>query len=190
MSNWSEWRAQVDLDEYEARWQQMIDDGANPHGEADFIQRFSPTSVLDAGCGTGRLGIELARRGIDVVGTDLDADMLMYARRKAPHITWHESNLADLDLHRGFDVVVLAGNVVPYVEPADRASAVAGAARHVAPNGHLVTGFTLRPDWHSLADYDRWCASANLELVARYATWDGDSYRGEDYAVSVHRQPK
>jgi SAM-dependent methyltransferase len=188
MSNWSEWRAEVDLDEYEARWQQMIDDGANPHGEADFIQRFSPASVLDAGCGTGRVGIELSRRGIDVVGTDLDADMLMYARRKAPHITWHESNLADLDVHRVFDVVALAGNVIPYVEPPDRASAVAGAARHVAPNGHLVAGFTLRPDWPSLAHYDRWCAAAGLELVAHYATWEGDEYTGGDYVVAVHRQ--
>jgi 2-polyprenyl-3-methyl-5-hydroxy-6-metoxy-1,4-benzoquinol methylase len=115
MSNWSEWRAEVDLDEYEARWQQMVDDGANPHGEADFIQRLSPASILDAGCGTGRVAIELARRGIDVEGTDLDADMLMYARRKAPHIIWHESNLSDLNLHRVFDVVALAGNVIPYV---------------------------------------------------------------------------
>ena len=101
MSNWSEWRAQVDLDGYEARWQQMVDDGANPHGEADFVGRFAPASVLDAGCGTGRVGIELARRGIDVVGTDLDADMLSYARKKAPHIDWVHADLVDLDLGGG-----------------------------------------------------------------------------------------
>jgi 2-polyprenyl-3-methyl-5-hydroxy-6-metoxy-1,4-benzoquinol methylase len=190
MSNWSEWRAEVDLDEYEARWQQMFDDGANPHGEADFIQRLSPTSALDAGCGTGRVGIELARRGIDVEGTDLDADMLMYARRKAPHITWHESNLSDLHLQRVFDVVALAGNVIPYVEPPDRAGAVAGAARHVAPGGHLVAGFTLRPDWPSLADYDGWCAAANLEPVAHYATWDSENYAGGDYVVCLHHKPQ
>ncbi len=144
MSNWSEWRAQVDLDDYEARWQQMVDDGANPHGEADFIDRFAPSSVLDAGCGTGRVGIELARRGIEVVGTDLDADMLSYARKKAPQIDWIHSDLVHLDLGRVFDVVALAGNVIPYVEPPDRPAAVAGAARHVAIGGYLIAGFTLR----------------------------------------------
>jgi SAM-dependent methyltransferase len=188
MSNWSEWRAQVDLDEYEARWQQMVKDGANPHGEADFIERFSPTSVLDAGCGTGRVAIELARRGTHVVGTDLDDDMLAYARKKAPLIDWIHSDLAELDLARDFEVVALAGNVIPYVEPSDRPAAVAGAARHVAVGGHLIAGFTLRADWFQLADYDRWCAEAGLHLAAHYATWTGDDYDGGDYVVAVHRR--
>lgn len=194
MSNWSEWRAQVDLDDYEARWQQMADDGANPHGEADFIDRFTPSSVLDSGCGTGRVGIELARRGINVVGTDLDADMLAYARRKAPQIDWLQSDLVDLDLGRVFDVVALAGNVIPYVEPRDRPAAVTGAARHVAIGGHLIAGFTLRADWFSLADYDQWCTDAGLQLVAHHATWAADDYTdgdydGGDYVVAVHRRP-
>ena len=189
MSNWSEWRAQVNLDDYEARWQQMADDGANPHGEADFIDRFAPSSVLDAGCGTGRVGIEIARRGIEVVGTDLDDDMLAYARRKAPQIDWLQSDLVDLDLERVFDVVALAGNVIPYVEPRDRPAAVAGAAHHVAIGGHLIAGFTLRADWFPLADYDRWCADAGLHLVAHHATWTGDDYDGGDYVVAVHRRP-
>jgi SAM-dependent methyltransferase len=188
MSNWSEWREQVDLDDYEARWQQMVDDGANPHGEADFIEQFAPASVLDAGCGTGRVGIELARRGIDVVGTDLDADMLAYARKKAPQIDWLHADLVDLNLGRVFDVVALAGNVIPYVEPRDRAAAVAGAARHVATGGHLIAGFTLRADWFPLTDYDRWCADAGLHSVAHYATWTGDNYDGGDYVVAVHHR--
>jgi SAM-dependent methyltransferase len=188
MSDWSEWRAQVDLDEYEARWEQMADDGANPHGEADFIERLGPSSVLDAGCGTGRVGIELARRGIHVVGTDLDADMLAYARKKAPQIDWIHADLVDLNLGRTFDVVALAGNVIPYVEPPNRPAAIVGAARHVAVGGHLVAGFSLRTDWFSLADYDRWCAKVGLRLVAHYATWAGDDYDGGDYVVAMHRR--
>src|SRR5919204_5229355 len=50
--------------------------GENVHGEADFVESFHPGSVLDAGCGTGRVAIELARRGIEVVGVDLDPGML------------------------------------------------------------------------------------------------------------------
>ena len=84
--DWAVWRARTDLDAYDRRWQELADSGANPHGEADRVEGLLPPgggTVLDAGCGTGRVAIELARRGHRVVGTDLDADMLDRARRKA-----------------------------------------------------------------------------------------------------------
>ena len=42
------------------------------------------TRLLDAGCGTGRFGTALARRGSLVVGVDPDAGMLATARRRLP----------------------------------------------------------------------------------------------------------
>ena len=77
-SAWRRWREQVDLDEYEARF--AVGDAV--HGEADLVASLAPTSVLDAGCGTGRVAIELARRGIEVVGVDADPDMLERAERQ------------------------------------------------------------------------------------------------------------
>ncbi|MFM2071639.1 MAG: hypothetical protein RLZZ623_1902, partial [Actinomycetota bacterium] len=74
---WTGWRKAIDLDEYEARFTDH-----DAHGEADCIAAFGPATVLDAGCGTGRVAMELHRRGIDVVGVDLDADMLERARRR------------------------------------------------------------------------------------------------------------
>ncbi len=145
-------------------------------------------TVLDAGCGTGRVAVELARRGIDVVGTDLDTDMITRARTKAPELTWVQSDLGDLALGRQFDVVVLAGNVIPYVAPDRRQAAVLACARHLAPGGRLVAGFQLLPDWPSLADYDTWATDAELRLDERFATWDRRPFGpGGRYAVSVHR---
>lgn len=37
-------------------------------GEADFVAHLEPTTLLDAGCGTGRVAIELAGRGVEIVG--------------------------------------------------------------------------------------------------------------------------
>ena len=54
--------------DYDERWARLEAAGHSIHGEADFICAFEPASVLDAGCGTGRVAIELAARGIDVVG--------------------------------------------------------------------------------------------------------------------------
>src|SRR4051812_13646442 len=194
MPEWSSWRERVDLDAYDARWEEMEASGGNPHGEADFVDDvlagMRPASVLDAGCGTGRMAIELTRRDIEVVGVDLDEDMLERARAKAPEQTWVHADLAGLDLGRTFDVVALAGNVVPFVAERDRAAAVAGCARHVGGSGRLVAGFQLAEGWPTVADYDGWCAAAGLELESRFATWDEAPFGPDaDYAVSVHRWP-
>src|SRR5438105_9777795 len=70
----------VSGDAYDATYKQKAAAGENVHGEADFVESFGPKSVLDAGCGTGRVGIELARRGIDVVGGAIDPNILNTAR--------------------------------------------------------------------------------------------------------------
>jgi SAM-dependent methyltransferase len=175
-------------DDYQARFDALAAQGTDVHGEADFVCGLSPTSVLDAGCGTGRVAIELARRGVDVVGADLDASMLETARRLAPELAWVECDLAALDLGRRFDVVVLAGNVPLFTAPGTHAAIVAGCARHVAPLGAQVAGFLLDRGY-ALADYDAQCAAAGLTLAERYATWDREPFvSGGDYAVSVHRR--
>lgn len=48
---------------YDARFAHLERAGHKMHGEADFVASFEVHSVLDAGCGTGRVAIELARRG-------------------------------------------------------------------------------------------------------------------------------
>ena len=184
--DWSQWRDAVDLDDYDERWARMAAAGENPHGEADLVAGYRPASVLDGGCGTGRVGIELARRGIAVLGVDADPDMISAARVKAPDLEWLAVDLADLDRPERFDVVVLAGNVVPYVAPERRPAAVAACARHLAPGGRLIAGFQLQAGWPTLADYDGWCAAAGLSPEDRWATWDRDPYTGGAYAVSVH----
>jgi SAM-dependent methyltransferase len=190
--NWAEWRRRVDVGTYDDRWRRMEAAGVNPHGEADLVWRFAPRTVLDGGCGTGRVAIELARRGVDVVGVDLDDVMLAVAREKAPELTWLRCDLAHLDLGdppRRFDVVVLAGNVARFVAVADRPAVVAACSRHLtAGDGRLISGFQLDSVGPDLADYDRWADDAGLVLEHRFSTWDGQPFAaGGGYAVSVHR---
>lgn len=160
--------------------------GRDPHGEVAFVQRYVPRTVLDAGCGTGRVAIELANRGVEVVGVDANASMLAVARDLAPALAWIESDLADLDLERTFDVVVMAGNVPLFTAPGTTAALVAGCARHVADDGVLIAGFSLDRGYN-VEQYDAECAAAGLELHERYATWDRTPFEDADYAVSVHR---
>ncbi len=176
-----------DPDEYDRRFAEEEKAGRDMHGEADFVESLGPSSVLDGGCGTGRVAIELARRGVQVEGVDLDASMLAAARRKAPELTWHQADLAELDLGRRFDVVVLAGNVMIFLTPGTEADVVAAMARHVAPKGALVAGFQLNGVL-DLPTYDAHCTAAGLDLAGRWATWDRKPWSGtSDYAVSVHK---
>lgn len=187
-------------DDYDARWTKLAAEGHDVHGEADLVDQLleehGGRRVLDGGCGTGRVAIELARRGHSVVGVDADAGMLDAARSKAPDLAWRHADLADLpgDLgagfDSGFDVVVLAGNVMIFLAPGTEQRVVDGVAARLAPGGLLVAGFTLRADRLSLEDYDRACRNAGLELVHRWATWDRKPFTGGDYAVSVHRAPQ
>lgn len=185
--DWRSWRAQEDLARYDERFRRLAEAGHNPHGEADLVASYGPATVLDGGCGTGRVAIELARRGIGVLGVDADRDMIAAARAKAPELEWVAADLADLDRPERFDVVVLAGNVVPYIPPERRARAVAACVAHLVPGGRLVAGFRLRPDWPTPDDHDRWCAAAGAVPEDRFATWERDPYAGGDYVVSVHR---
>ena len=131
---------------YDDKWQRMAAAGENPHGEVDFVMRYEPTSVLDAGCGTGRVAIELDRRGIEAAGTDIDATMLAKAADKAPHLRWELSNLAALELARTFDLVVMAGKSCSSSSPAPRPRSSPGRlamsvrAGISSPASRLVTG--------------------------------------------------
>ena len=99
------------------------------------------------------------------------------------------ADLAGLDLGRTFDVVVLAGNVLPFVDPAARAAAVAGCARHLGADGRLVTGAGLRAGWPSVDDVDGWAMAAGLELEERFAGWGREPWTAaSDYAVAIHRR--
>lgn len=174
-------------DDYQARFDALAESGADVHGEATFVRRFSPSSVLDAGCGTGRVAVELARHGISVVGVDVDPAMLATARRVAPSLSWVEGDLATVGLPAAsFDVAVLAGNVLLFVTPGSERAVLANVASAVRPGGRVVCGFSLHPGGYGLTALDADATAAGLSLAERWATWALDPYReGGDYAVSV-----
>jgi SAM-dependent methyltransferase len=174
---------------YQDRFDRLEASGVSVHGEADFVMERRPASVLDAGCGTGRLARELARRGVDTVGVDLDRSMIETAGQLAPELTWVLGDLGTLDLGRRFDAVVMAGNVPIFTPAGTQAALVAGCARHLAPGAVLITGFQLDRGY-DLAHYDQHCRQVGLEPAGRWATWAGAPFvEGGPYAVSVHRAP-
>jgi len=176
-------------DWYDSIYERREAAGENVHGEADFVMSWQPGSVLDAGCGTGRVGRELAKRGVRVTGFDIDPEMLETARRKAPDLRWIRHDVTLVRLAERFDAVLMAGNVVNFVAPARRHLAVANMAHHLHEGGLLIDGHSLQPTEAQLADYDEWAAASGLELVGRWSTWQRDPLEATgSFAVSVFRK--
>lgn len=192
---WVEWRRSVDLAKYDERWEARARRGESVHGEVDAIDRlvaehFAAPSVtlLDAGCGTGRLAIEASARGHRTVGVDLDADMIAQARLKAPELEWHVGDLATFDHRDRFDVIVLAGNIFIFCRPGAQGAIVANLARLLAPGGLLVAGWSQEREADAYrADRFVVDGEANgLVLDRAWSDWDGNRFAADgDYAVVV-----
>lgn len=188
-------------EEYAERFAALARSGADLHGEARFCAALlAPGArVLDAGCGTGRVANHLDELGFSCVGVDVDESMLAVARRTAPQLPWHEADLStvsarDLDGASDFDLVVMAGNVVPLLAEGTLVRAVGSMAALLRPGGLLVAGFGLdaahlppRCPVTPLEEYDEACRLAGLVPRERCSTWDGAPFdEAGGYAVSVH----
>ena len=181
---------------YIERFRRLAAEGADLAGEARLVDAVVPprSRVLDAGCGPGRVGAELAARGHQVVG--VDADPALIAAAKADHRgpSWLVADLAVLDLAElgepePFDAAVLAGNVLAFVAPGSEPDVLRRIAAHLRPDGVLITGFGTDRGY-AVADFDAHCDQAGLRLESRFATWDLRPWRDDaDFVVTISRKP-
>ena len=100
--------------------------------------------VLDVGAGTGRVALDLARHGHDVVALDRDADLLAALRERAgdAEIETVVADARDFDLGgRRFALVIVPMQTLQLLGgPAGRAAFLRAAHRHLAPGGLLAAG--------------------------------------------------
>jgi magnesium-protoporphyrin O-methyltransferase len=106
--------------------------------------------ILDAGCGTGALAVEAARRGAHVVGIDLSPTLVNLARERLPkdlagQIDLRSGDMLDESLGH-FDHVVAMDSIIHY-ETDDAVSALATLAQRTS--GSIV--FTFAPRTPMLA---------------------------------------
>jgi len=98
-------------------------------------------AVLDVGAGTGRVTLDLARRGVPVVALDADASLLAALERRAEGlpVTTVAADARTFALGRRFGLIIVPMQTLQLLDgPVGRAAFLRRALEHLAPAGLLA----------------------------------------------------
>lgn len=103
----------------------------------------SARSVVDAGCGTGRMTRLLSSLGADVSGIDLSAGMIDVARRTYPEVSFEVAELANLPYSDRQLGGVFAWYSIIHSPPSDLSPTFAEFFRVLVPGGYAMVSFQV-----------------------------------------------
>ena len=201
MSNPSRW--EQGHHGYGARFAQLLKDGVDITGEARLADTLLPRSgtVLDAGCGMGRIAAALEEAGHDAYGVDLDAELLAQAGKTYPALPVAQLRLEDVspeslaaqEFPTAYDLIVCVGNVMTFLAEDSEPAVLAALRTVVTPEGRLLVGFHQDGGDAGRRSYpaDEFIADAEgggWQLESRFATYDLRPEPGDDtFFVGIFR---
>jgi len=163
-------------------------------------------AVLELGCGTGRILIPIADKGIDIVGLDSSAAMLEICRKKLAHQSHPVRNRARLVLadmahfsfRRQFALIIVPFRTFQHLLSSDRQlSCLQCVRQHLAPGGRFILDI-FDPNYQMLTgpfpsewvtDFDV-TSGDGTRLIRRSRILDHDKYRQIQhcqFAFELHR---
>jgi SAM-dependent methyltransferase len=158
-----------------------------PMGEPELIAAAIPAgaSILELGCGAGRVTRPLVELGFQVTAVDESPEMLTHVRGATTVL----ANVESLELRQTFDCVLLGSHFINAPAADSRAALLASCARHVAPTGAvLIETYPAELEW--VAGHETTIGDVTLRLAEAERT--GALVRATmEYAMAgdVWRQP-
>ena len=106
------------------------------------LAEYHGDTILELGCGTGRVAVPLAQSGLKVTGVDINDAMLAVAKQRMgtrKGLTLKRGDMTDLDLKQTYALVTVPLGGVQHLASVDAfVDAIAVMARHLAPGGVAV----------------------------------------------------
>lgn len=173
----------------------MAAEGKDIYGEARLINALVQpgSTILDAGCGTGRIAGWLQEHGHNAAGSDVDPILIEYAQQDYPDATWFVGDLGRDQLPPNtYDAIVSAGNVMGFIAPDDRQAVLDNLAQAAKPGGRIVVGYGSGPgrDW-SFENFLDMAVHAGLEQELLLSAWDIQPFTADStFMVALLRKPK
>lgn len=101
------------------------------------LKVLQPKSVLELGCGSGRLFPLYLKEGIaKIVGIDLSHEMVKQAEKKYPSVQVYQGDIANYVLDEKFDLVVISNSLLKHIEaPETRLKVLNNAKKFLSENG-------------------------------------------------------
>jgi SAM-dependent methyltransferase len=155
----------------------------------------SGSSVLELGCGTGRILIPVAEAGVDVVGLDASADMLAIAREKLAasrpdaqrRARLMHGDMRDFELGQSFALVTIPYRAFLHnLSVDDQLRTLARARRHLAQDGRLILN-VFDPSVKKLAA-GRWSMPADRHREFWHPRTGNRVTIREDFRYDLERQ--
>ena len=112
--------------------------------EVDWLlERLGPgcRSVLEPGCGSGRVLEPLARRGLEAIGIDRSPAMVELARARGAEVVL--ADMTDFDLGRTFDGAVCPINTLGHLSPEELARHLERMGHHLRPGARYLVQLQL-----------------------------------------------
>ena len=145
----------------------------------------SGAMMLDAGCGTGRYSLELARRGYVVTGLDASPQLIDEAQRRASPaalpVSFAVGDILALPVAPFYDGILCRGVLNDLLDERSRQEVFFAFARALRPEGVLV--FDVR-EWHETVRrkqrepvFETSVATVRGQLTFRSVTWLDHQYR-------------
>jgi len=168
----------------------MYDQKVTETNDVDFLLSVigqTPKRILEVCCGSGRILVPLAKAGHQVSGFDYDEFMLAKIPAKAEelqNIAWQKSDAIQDDWGTGFDVVVLAGNILyNIVSDMDYTKSqellIQKAASALVPGGYVYIEY--QPGGHRIAQ----STPSHDNNDGEWVVWEGTDNDGNFGKMSL-----